>query len=89
MALRAVEALPHPAIITDENFFSHVNLVSTSRCSVCQVLFSTACLLVALPKARDVEGRWPKKSFFAGKKLARPMAVPTMRLESEPSAFLL
>jgi hypothetical protein len=64
MALRAVEALPHPAIITDENFFSHVNLVSTARCSVCQVLFSTACLPVALPKASDVEGPVAKKIVF-------------------------
>ena len=40
MPLRAVEPLPHPAIVANENFFSHANLVSTSGRGTCQVLFS-------------------------------------------------
>lgn len=39
MALRAIKALPHPAIIANENFFSHANLVSTSWDGFCQALF--------------------------------------------------
>ena len=40
VALRAIEALPHPAIIANEDFFSHANLVSTSSDRLCQALFS-------------------------------------------------
>jgi hypothetical protein len=40
MPLRAVEALPHSAIIANENFFSHANLVSTALPPLCQALFS-------------------------------------------------
>ena len=39
MPLGAVEALPHSAIIANENFFSHANLVSTSGHGLCQALF--------------------------------------------------
>jgi hypothetical protein len=39
MALRAIQALPHPAIIANENFFSHANLVSTACGRLCQALF--------------------------------------------------
>jgi hypothetical protein len=40
MPLRAIEALPHPAIVANENFFSHANLVSTALLGLCQALFS-------------------------------------------------
>lgn len=39
MPLRAVKALPHPAIIANKNLFSHANLVSTSAAGICQALF--------------------------------------------------
>jgi hypothetical protein len=42
VSLRTVEAFPHPAIIANENFFSHANLVSTSGSGLCQALFSAA-----------------------------------------------
>jgi hypothetical protein len=40
MPLRTVQALPHSAIVANENLFSHANLVSTSGRRLCQVLFS-------------------------------------------------
>ena len=39
MPLRAVQALPHSAIVANENLFSHANLVSTSSRPLCQALF--------------------------------------------------
>ena len=39
MPLRTVQPLPHPAVIANENFFSHANLVSTLRRRLCQALF--------------------------------------------------
>ena len=39
MPLRTVQALPHPAIVANENFFSHANLVSKPPRRFCQALF--------------------------------------------------
>jgi hypothetical protein len=39
MPLRAIQPLPHSAIIANENLFSHANLVSTSSHWLCQALF--------------------------------------------------
>jgi hypothetical protein len=39
VSLRTGKALPHPAIIANENFFSHAKEVSTARDRVCQGLF--------------------------------------------------
>jgi hypothetical protein len=40
MSLRAVEPLTHSAIVTNEHFLSHANLVSTLLRLLCQALFS-------------------------------------------------
>ena len=83
MALRAIEALPHPAIIANENFFSHANLVSTSWYRLCQALFFGRELGNVEDCAK--RGRFPatrasKKCRFRGeKRLASHMAVSTMR----------
>jgi hypothetical protein len=40
MSLRAIEALARPAMVTNENFFSHADPVFTAGALVCQALFS-------------------------------------------------
>lgn len=84
MALRAVEALPHPAIIANENFFSHANLVSTSWYRLCQALFFRRELRGVWGFAEQGQlpkGRPSKKCRFRGeKRLACPIAVSTMRI---------
>ena len=63
--LRAVEALPHTAVIANENFFSHANLVSTSGRSLCQALFSALKCSVATRGPRiplTGTGRLPEKN---------------------------
>ena len=83
MPLRAVQALPHPAIIANKNLFSHANLVSTASRGVCQVLFSGRVTICLAPGGSRRGGRrLRKRAVFGGKKLASPMAVSTMHIES-------
>jgi hypothetical protein len=59
--LRAVEALPHPAIVANENFFSHANLVSTALTGLCQALFSGTPLSIEPKKSKDEAGLGKKR----------------------------
>src|SRR2546423_7456491 len=44
MPLGAVEALAHSAVVTNENFFSHANLVSKAPRAICQASFPRCSL---------------------------------------------
>ena len=68
MPLRAIEALPHPAIVANENFFSHANLVSTSLPGLCQALFSGPSPPIEPGKSKNEAPRGKKKSCFSPKK---------------------
>jgi hypothetical protein len=75
MTFCALEAFPRTAIVTNENFFSHANLVLRRAEEIAKRCFPRG--------ARPRTGCGPKKSmFFRKKRLASHIPVSTMRLES-------
>jgi hypothetical protein len=45
VALRTFQPFPRTAIVTNEDFFSHANVVSTWNYAACQILFAGNCLV--------------------------------------------
>lgn len=89
MSLRAIEALARPAMVTNENFFSHVHPVCKAGVPICQALFSR----IARPlPAKKFKTAWPtgqKKHFFRRKKLANHVPVSTMRTNSDSISLFI
>lgn len=68
MSLRAIEALARPAMVTNENFFSHAHPVFTAGGLICQVLFSRGVRRRAIEAAKAAQSARQKKSITEAKK---------------------
>lgn len=86
MPLRAIQALPHSAIIANENLFSHANLVSTTRPGVCQALFSGRLAIGSASQGSRSEVWKVKKRLFSVEK-SLPGLWQFLQCASNPELF--